>query len=397
MKNINSGFYLYNKQIYFNREIAFGDMLLNNDFNSELQYYFNDNIFNKFDWSKEPNINISRLYKLRAQQIRDKYNYVVIAFSGGSDSTQVLMSFLKNNIFVDEICISIPEKLINAADKQILLDDRNLILFMEYEYSVKPILKFVKEKSPNTKIVIHDTSDYLFDKFSQNEFSVICDPIVTPRIIGGINIGFSHNYLHNELTKNDKNKTCLVRGAEKPTFIIENDNKLYFRFFDSPIATIGYVNYCRISKSIEPSYEHEEFFWSADMPLIPIKQSHMILNRLKNDSALLNKYIFYKQKLDEFRKQNIVPPISFSSSHSERIFDDIIYPDWNPNTFVAVKPTENPEFKLYEMVVGKNNTQEFREETKKFKEKKYEKIVNKLQFYNPIFSRSYYVGEILKC
>jgi hypothetical protein len=72
MININSGFYLYNKQMYFNREIAFDDMLLNNDVNGELKYCFNDNVFGKFDWSKEPNIDISHLYKLRAQQIRDK-------------------------------------------------------------------------------------------------------------------------------------------------------------------------------------------------------------------------------------------------------------------------------------------------------------------------------------
>jgi len=394
MININSGFYLYNKQIYFTRENALEEMLINNDFDSTMSFYYNDNIFGKLDWSIEPNIDISRLYKLRAQQIRDKYNHVIIAFSGGSDSTQVLMSFLKNNIFVDEIHVHTVEKMINRFDKQILANDQDLSVLMEYEYAVKPMLKYVKEKSPNTKIVVHDVSDYLYDQLSNNKFVPLTEPIVTHRINSGLNTTFGWHYLHEKISENDKNKVCIVRGYEKPVLFIENDNQLYFRFFDITTGISSFMNKSKIMKSYEYSYVYEDFFWSPDMPFIPIKQSHMILNRFKSDSAFLNNYINYKKKLNAGTLKKIVHSNSLSQNE-ERMVCEVIYPDWNPNTFVGSKPIEkSAEFKIYEMAVGKHQGERLKAELREFKEKKYEKIVNKLQFYKPIFSRKYFIGEI---
>jgi len=43
------------------------------------------------------------LYALRARQLREKYDYLVLYFSGGADSTNILKTFIDNNIFLDEI------------------------------------------------------------------------------------------------------------------------------------------------------------------------------------------------------------------------------------------------------------------------------------------------------
>jgi len=394
MKNIHSGFYLYNNNIYFNREDALEEMLINNDFESTMSFYYNDNVFNKIDWSIEPDIDISRLYKLRAQQIRDKYNRVIIAFSGGSDSTQVLMSFLKNNIFIDEIHVHTVEKMMNRFDKQILVNDQDLGVLMEYEYAVKPMLKYVKEKSPNTKIIINDVSDYLYDQLSNNKFIPLTESIVSHRINSGLNTTFGWHYFHEKISENDKNKSCLVRGYEKPVLFIENGNQLYFKFFDITTGISSTLYKSKIIKSYEYSYVYEDFFWSPDMPFIPIKQSHMILNRFKSDSAFLTNYINYKKELDvDSSKKN-----AHSNSllqNKERMICEVIYPDWNPNTFAGSKPIEkSAEFKIYEMAVGKHQGENLKAELRAFKEKKYEKIANKLQFYKPIFSRKYYIGEI---
>jgi hypothetical protein len=369
-------------------------MLINNDFESTMSFYYNDNVFNKIDWSIEPDIDISRLYKLRAQQIRDKYNRVIIAFSGGSDSTQVLMSFLKNNIFIDEIHVHTVEKMMNRFDKQILVNDQDLGVLMEYEYAVKPMLKYVKEKSPNTKIIINDVSDYLYDQLSNNKFIPLTESIVSHRINSGLNTTFGWHYFHEKISENDKNKSCLVRGYEKPVLFIENGNQLYFKFFDITTGISSTLYKSKIIKSYEYSYVYEDFFWSPDMPFIPIKQSHMILNRFKSDSAFLTNYINYKKELDvDSSKKN-----AHSNSllqNKERMICEVIYPDWNPNTFAGSKPIEkSAEFKIYEMAVGKHQGENLKAELLAFKEKKYEKIANKLQFYKPIFSRKYYIGEI---
>ncbi len=56
-------------------------------------------------WITEPSESLSFLYKKRAQQIRDSYDYIVMYFSGGSDSITMLNAFIKNNINIDEVIV----------------------------------------------------------------------------------------------------------------------------------------------------------------------------------------------------------------------------------------------------------------------------------------------------
>lgn len=67
------------------------------------------NTANEFDdvvWDIEPSESFKELCKQRALQIRESYDYVVLHFSGGSDSTTVLNSFIENKIPIDEIVIN---------------------------------------------------------------------------------------------------------------------------------------------------------------------------------------------------------------------------------------------------------------------------------------------------
>ena len=66
---------------------------------NDLNLLFNYDI----DWTKEPKESLKELCKQHAQYIRDSYDYVILYFSGGSDSTTVLNSFLDNDIKIDEI------------------------------------------------------------------------------------------------------------------------------------------------------------------------------------------------------------------------------------------------------------------------------------------------------
>lgn len=58
--------------------------------------------FDTVTW-KEPTESFKELCKQRAQQLRASYDYIILSFSGGSDSTTVLNAFLDNNIHIDEI------------------------------------------------------------------------------------------------------------------------------------------------------------------------------------------------------------------------------------------------------------------------------------------------------
>jgi hypothetical protein len=69
-----------------------------------LSFHISSN-FDKADWSIEPALSLQEMYRIRAQQIRDSYDYVVLYFSGGSDSITALNAFIKNNINIDEVVV----------------------------------------------------------------------------------------------------------------------------------------------------------------------------------------------------------------------------------------------------------------------------------------------------
>ena len=62
------------------------------------QWHFNDEEFSAHDWKQEPQESLVELYRRRAQQIRDRYDYLVLFYSGGADSTNILQTFINNDI-----------------------------------------------------------------------------------------------------------------------------------------------------------------------------------------------------------------------------------------------------------------------------------------------------------
>ena len=61
-----------------------------------LHYY--DEIYTKLNWKIEPPEPIEYYYKEQAQRIRDQYDYLILCYSGGYDSTNILETYHFNNI-----------------------------------------------------------------------------------------------------------------------------------------------------------------------------------------------------------------------------------------------------------------------------------------------------------
>jgi hypothetical protein len=62
--------------------------------NKPVEWIFNDFEFNLHDWLNEPLESLDQLYDKRARELREKYDYLILSYSGGSDSHQILMSFI---------------------------------------------------------------------------------------------------------------------------------------------------------------------------------------------------------------------------------------------------------------------------------------------------------------
>lgn len=68
-----------------------------------LYLYYYDHVYSKVNWQIEPPGTLDFYYKEQAQKIRDEYEYVILCYSGGEDSTNILETFYYNNIKLDKI------------------------------------------------------------------------------------------------------------------------------------------------------------------------------------------------------------------------------------------------------------------------------------------------------
>ena len=91
------GYYQHNGNDYPNKWEA----LANCPAGEHVHWNFNDEIYSKYDWSKEPIHDLYELYKMRAIQIREEYDNVIVYFSGGIDSVCAIRSFLDNEFIQD--------------------------------------------------------------------------------------------------------------------------------------------------------------------------------------------------------------------------------------------------------------------------------------------------------
>jgi hypothetical protein len=67
------------------------------------EWRFNDLDFSAYDWTKEPLKSLPELYADRARQLRDHYDHIVIFYSGGIDSENIIDTFVSNGIKFEEI------------------------------------------------------------------------------------------------------------------------------------------------------------------------------------------------------------------------------------------------------------------------------------------------------
>jgi hypothetical protein len=195
-------------------------------------FYYYDDFFSSCDWTKEPKESLQELYRLRAQEIRDKYEYVCLCYSGGIDSSQVLESFYYNNIHIDEILIvgALSQDSVKGSD-----ENHNGDIY----HNCFPTLNSMH--LPNTKISVMDYTDYFDDK---NNFTLLLNYGKDYYKHIGTRISL-HNLFWYDLDKflNHKKNTAYVFGKDKPIINIDNHGHgevFYCMFYDSQYTDYGF-------------------------------------------------------------------------------------------------------------------------------------------------------------
>ena len=266
---------------------------------AELKWHYHDNILRAANWLVEPELSLDQLYKIRAQQIRDRYDYVIVFCSGGADSNNVIRTFMNNNIHVDEVVAMIPESGLNKwnwNDK----DLSPLNIMSETKYAQYPILHEVSVRKPETKVTVIDIFD---DMLYVNSDEWIYESEGDMVDMGSYKYGKldSLSYLVDMAERGVK--IAAVWGTDKPIIDFGPDGNVYSLLADTPVYLPKYP-----FKTVYPNVDRVLFYWSPDMPDIMIKQAHVVTRELLKPENLR----VYKACIDQ-SKIGRTQPVASSS------------------------------------------------------------------------------------
>lgn len=315
-ENYKLGFYTVGEKRYLSKPMA---LIAATEQNQFPEWNFNREAFETVKWDNDPQADIRMLYRLRAQQLRQQYDYIRLEFSGGSDSTTVLYSFINNGIHLDEVVFRYPK----TGEKSVSDDPFNHKpenTLSEARYAAYPILNWLSTAAPNTKITTHDYSENMLDPTNDESWVLRTKDYFQP----------GHAFKHAKFGLDEHQKqadsgqrVCVLYGVDKPKVCVK-DKKWYAYFLDIT------ANHAVTDGGEYDNVTTEYFFWSPDLPELIVKQCHII----KNWFGLPQNKTF--QYVCRWPNHSFVHKNAFES-----IVKPLIYPDYDPTTFQTAKPTNS--------------------------------------------------------
>jgi hypothetical protein len=293
--------------------------------NQHVQWNFNDEVFSSYDWTIEPDQSLDYLYDKRARELREKYDYLMLSYSGGADSHNALMSFVRQGLHIDEIIVNTLEK---GWSKFTTIDPNNTTSSnngAEHYLQTIPRLKELENLIPNTKITICDLTDHVHDSFNNvGDASWVLDKREALNPIGITR--FNYIYFSEVRKRFDKQKSLgIVLGVEKPKSAIVND-KFWMRFVDRSANMITIINHLVDYDNTEVEY----FYWSPDCVPMLIKQGHVMRRWLIANPDIQH---YWNSKTLTYKIARL---------YHERLLREVIYySTWNNDWYQADKATKD--------------------------------------------------------
>lgn len=269
-----------------------------NDTGAKLRFYYNDDVYSQINWKQEPPLPLESYYLQQAQRLRDTYDYLILFYSGGYDSTNILETFYYNNIKIDKIVIQAAQS--RDPDSESDMNHNGEIYLNAFPTIEKLGLSGI------TQVIDH--SQYYTDITKLHVYSY------GDEWTDHVGAWFSpHHWIWQDIEKIILPKTYknvgLIFGKDKPGFFANKDGVPGFSFRDMSVMSYIY-------KSLNENVDIVNFYWDPNFTDIIVKQLH-----------ILRRYaIEYRERND---MQNI-PAI-----------DNIIYNLKNPLTFKSQKSPSN--------------------------------------------------------
>jgi hypothetical protein len=237
-----------------------------------LFFYYYDDVYSKLDWTREPTETLDYYYLDQAKRIRDNYDRVILCYSGGYDSSNILETFYYNNLKLDKIVTVGALK----QDSHSGVDENHN---GELYHNVFPYLRELGLDS------ITQVVDYteMFD--NANKFSVFQ---FGDSWVDQTGSWFSpHNWFWRDAEKYvippewREQRVAMIFGRDKPSLFYSQEGRVQkrlpnnniqlngFFFRDTPVTSYGNVD----------KYENCDrinFYWDPGYPNILLKQLHVL-------------------------------------------------------------------------------------------------------------------------
>lgn len=244
----------------------------------EVKFILYDDVYKKLNWEIEPSQTLEQLYAARAWELRNRYDHLVLHFSGGADSTNILETFIRNNIRLDEIFIRGPFAVVDKS----ITNNHAENNYAEIFFQSYPIAEYVKNTFlPDLKITVVDTCDYTINYFKNNPdwFNFEVNPLnsFTPSVAWRADFDLV-NTAFRKSTDLGKRVAHMI-GVDKPIVNYRNGN-YYLRFLDKFVNS---VTPFRVTGSQNPLFI-EPFYWAESTGLMLIKQGHVIKRHIKENN-----------------------------------------------------------------------------------------------------------------
>jgi len=292
-----------------------------------VRWIFNNDAFESVNWAVEPQESLDQLYRRRARQLREKYDYLVLCYSGGSDSNNILESFIAEGLKIDEIVTNFIVDATKPITNQNITSTKAENHNAEWDLLTKGRMQYIHDNMPGAKISNFDMSKPILDHFKDHQdgsWVLKCkewaNPMSTQRYNVIHDIGLRKQF--------DRSRSIgVILGVDKPPLILR-DGRLFLQFTDTT------ANITPMSEHIR-SYDNstvELFYWSPDSADILRKQAWTVLKFLRTNKQ-------YQDLWDWKAKFPGHPLYEKARTLKESIMRNVIYTTWNANWFQAEKGT----------------------------------------------------------
>jgi len=261
-----------------------------------IHWDFNDDVFARHDWSREPKDSLTTFYGNRARTLRERYQHIAVEFSGGADSWNLLYHFCRQGLHVDSVIHRYAEETITTPT-----DKSSSNQWAEGKLQAWPSFQKLLELNPNLK---------------WHTWNIV-EPIKQAWQAANIDFSIHNNFHpggilktpdlaeHNPFGIPNHESYAMVYGVDKPNVEFA-DGKFYLVFYDHPVILRSVLERQFFGVGVQDIF----FYWDPDCVDMMTKQGHVIMNWFRKHSNMIK---FINDR-----------PTYLS------IINPLIYPDYHP-------------------------------------------------------------------